>query len=223
VAPDYQAAAGAGNGNYTNDEYTRNWDVNKEVQRRIKEPAVLRDTTVSVAFNPPEELNQAARQQMADRIARQVAMAAGISMADYQNKVFVNPMTFNTASQDAEAAAEAERQRQQALVKWGTVAAAIALSILAFILLLASFRRRRAEELAQIEEALPKLPSDDLGITLIDDEAELLGRVDDMQDLPPPTPDEQRLADIQKELLAYIKAQPKDAAKLVRAWMIEDE
>jgi flagellar biosynthesis/type III secretory pathway M-ring protein FliF/YscJ len=89
--------------------------------------------------------------------------------------------------------------------------------------LLASFRRRRAEELSQIEEALPTLPSDDLGITLIDDDAELLGRVGDIGELAPPTPDEQRLADIQKELLTYIKSQPKDAAKLVRAWMIEDE
>jgi flagellar biosynthesis/type III secretory pathway M-ring protein FliF/YscJ len=47
--------------------------------------------------------------------------------------------------------------------------------------------------------------------------------VDELQNLPPATPDEQRLADIQKELLMYIKAQPKDAAKLVKAWMIEDE
>jgi flagellar M-ring protein FliF len=223
VAPDYQAAADGNNGNYTNDEYTRNYNNNKEVQRRIKEPAVLRDTTISVAFNPPAELNPAGRQRMADQLARQVAAAAGISMADYQNKVFVNPMPFNTAGTEAAAAADAERARQQALIKWGTVAGAIALSILAFILLLASFRRRRQDELAQIEEALPKLPSDDLGITLIDDDAELLSRVDELQNLPPATPDEQRLADIQKELLMYIKAQPKDAAKLVKAWMIEDE
>lgn len=222
VAPDYQQSAGAGAANYTNDEATHNYDVNKEVQQRKKEPAVLRDTSISVAFNPPSELNPAAQQRMADRIARQVAAAAGIPMSDYQNKVVVNPMTFNTTGQDAEAQAQAEQARQQALVKWGTVGAAIALSILAFILLLASFRRRRAEEMQQIEEALPKLPSDDLGITLIDDE-ELLRRADDMQDLPPPTPDEQRLADIQKELMSYIKSQPKDAAKLVRAWMIEDE
>lgn len=223
VAPNYPAANDPNASNYTNDEYTRNYVPNKEVQRRIKEPAVLRDTSVSVAFNPPEELNAGGRQQMADRIARQVAMAAGIPVTEVANKVFVNPMAFNTASGEAAATAAADAARQAALIKWGTVIGAIALAALAFMLLLVSFRRRRAEELQQIEEALPKLPSDDLGITLIDDEAELLGRVDDMQDLPPPTPDEQRLADIQRELLSYIKAQPKDAAKLVKAWMIEDD
>ena len=224
VAPDYQVAGNDGSGNYTNNEGTRNYTPNKEVQRRIKEPAVLRDTSISVAFNPTgRNLTQAGVERQAENIARMVGMAAGIGLGEIANKVVVNPMQFNTAAEDEAAKLAAEREKQAAITKWATVGGAIALALLAFALLLASFRRRRQDEVSQIEEALPRLPSDDLGITLIDDDDELLDRVDDIHELPAQTPDEQRLAELQKELTAFIKGQPQDAAKLVRAWMVDDD
>jgi flagellar biosynthesis/type III secretory pathway M-ring protein FliF/YscJ len=219
----YMASTPENKGNYNNDEGTRNYQPNHSVQRVIKEPALLKDTSVSVAFNAPAdaEAPAGAIKQRADNIARMVGAAAGIT--DVQNKVFVNAMPFNTDAADKEAEAAAAAARNAMLAKWGTVGASILLALLAFGLLIMSFRRKRAEdEMNAIDEALPRLPSEDLGITLIDDESELLG-VDRIQDLPPATPDEQRLLDIQKELAAFIKSQPKDAVKLVRAWMTEDD
>ncbi|HEY9724434.1 MAG TPA: flagellar basal-body MS-ring/collar protein FliF [Oscillatoriaceae cyanobacterium] len=221
VAPDYQSVDSTNGGQYSDEEATHNYDVNEREQHLVKEPAVLRDTTVSVALNAPVQpgTNLAADPRIVN-IQKMVATAAGISD---MNKVFVNPTRFNTTSADQEAKADADAQRMRLLTKWGTVAAAILMAFVAFGLLLMSFRRRRSDEMAQLEEALPKLPEGDLGITLIDDEAELLSSVDKLADLPPPTPDEQRLSELQKELTAFIKAQPKDAAKLVRAWMSEDD
>lgn len=231
VPPDYQSANdGNGNGTYTNNEGTRNYNNNKEVQRKIKEPAVLRDATVSVAYNPPRYLvgtvatpaDPAKLQKYTSDIQKMVGLAAGIE--DWQNKVVVNAMAFNTAAAVADRNAAIDNDRWNRYYRLGTIAAAVLLALVALAMLVASFRRRRQEELQELEEALPRLPSDDLGITIITDEAELEG-VGDGQGLPLPAPsaDEQRLLEMQRELSNFVKGQPKDAVKLVRAWMTEDE
>ena len=223
--PSYQGTTANGqNGTYTNNEYTRNYNTNKEVQRRIKEPALLRDTTISVAYNPrprPQAVPQAqydARLQQERRdLANMIARSAGI--ADVDNKVVVTAMAFNMTAQRAEAAADEAARYQAWLFRMLTLAAAVLVALIALILFLGSFRRRRQDEIQEIEEALPRLPADDLGITLIDEE---IGG-DELTALPMASPDEQRLSDMQRELANFIKQNPKDAVKLVRTWVNEDE
>jgi flagellar M-ring protein FliF len=238
VAPDYQQVDGQnGNGVYNNNEGTRNYDVNKEVQRRIKEPAVLKDTTVSVAYNIPRSLRPQGNnagvvpdpespviKKYSDYIGKMVGLAAGIE--DYKAKVAVNPMVFNNSAAIADSRAAADAAWWKRAYDFGLIAASIIVGLIALLLGFLSFRRRRQEELQEIEEALPRLPSDDLGITIITDEPELQGVVADhsaLGALPPPSADEQRLQEMQRELANFIKGQPKDAVKLVRAWMTEDE
>lgn len=225
VDPSYPNVNGNGqNGTYTNAEGTRNYNTNKEVQRRIKEPALLRDTTVSVAYNPrprPQAVPQAqydARLQQERRdLATMIARSAGI--ADVDNKVVVTAMAFNTAAARAEADADAAARNQAWWFRMLTLGAACLVALIALILFLGAFRRRRQEEIQEIEESLPRLPAEDLGITLIDEEV----GDDDMLALPMASPDEQRLSDMQRELANFIKQNPKDAVKLVRAWVNEDE
>lgn len=224
--PSYQGTNGTNpNANYTNNEYTRNYNTNKEVQRRIKEPALLRDTTVSVAYNPRPRPQAMPQNEYDQRLARErtelatmIARAAGI--ADVNNKVVVTAMAFNTAAARAEAAADEAARNQAWYFRMATLAAACLVALIALILFLGAFRRRRQEEIQEIEESLPRLPAEDLGITLIDEE---LGQDDDLLALPLASPDEQRLNDMQRELANFIKQNPKDAVKLVRAWVNEDE
>lgn len=226
VDPSYQGTRNAnGDGTYNNAEGTRNYNNNKSVERRVKEPALLTDTTVSVAYNPPgkpQTLTQAAYdakvQQQRRDIANMVALSAGIK--DVAGKVVVNAMTFNTAAQRNAAAAEAAERDRQDYLRYATIAASILLALFAAAGLWFAMRRRREEEISEIEESLPRLPGDDLGITLIDDSGI---DQDDLTALPLPSPDEQRLADMQRELMSFIKQNPKDAVKLVRAWVNEDE
>lgn len=226
VDPSYQGTRVQNqDGTYNNAEYTRNYNNNKEVQRRIKEPALLRDTTVSVAYNPPARpaaLPQPEYQKRVDQqrkeIATMVALAAGIQ--DVQNKVVVNAMTFNTAAARAAAASEAADRDNATYLRYATLAASVALALFAAFGLWFAMRRRREEEISEIEEALPRLPADDLGITLIDDSGM---DQDDLMALPMSSPDEQRLQDMQRELMTFIKQNPRDAVKLVRAWVNEDE
>jgi flagellar M-ring protein FliF len=234
VDPSYQQTAENGAGTYNNNEGTRNFNTNKEVQRRIKEPAVLRDTTVSVAYNVPRPLRPPAGQMLdpravnvqkySDEIGKMVGLAAGIE--DYRNKVAVNPMIFNNAAAMADARAATDAAYWKWVKDMATLGVALLLGLLSAFYFFMSFRRRRREEQQELEEALPRLPSDDLGITIITDEPELQGVVAEgsaLSSLPPPSQDEQRLMEMQRELANFIKGQPKDAVKLVRAWMTEDE
>lgn len=226
VTPDYQAQTGNnGAGTYNNNEGTRNYDVNKEVQRRIKEPAVLKDTTISVAFQKPKffrQLQQADQDKYVSNIQKMVGLAAGIE--DWQNKVVVNALDFNNTIANRDLQAQRDAANREWWFKVMTLGVALLLGAVALFILFMSFRRRRMQEMQEIEEALPRLPSDDLGITIITDEPELEGIVDGVAlPLPAPSADEQRLLEMQRELASFIKGQPKDAVKLVRAWMTEDE
>ena len=221
----YQETTGNGGGVYSNSEGTRNFNTNEEVQRRIKEPAVLRDTTVSVAYNPPRFLKQLDATKQAEytqNIQKMVGLSAGIE--DWQNKVVVNPMAFNTTAAVADRNAAIENERYNRYYRLATIAAAVLLALVALAMLIASFRRRRFDEMQELDEQLPILPIGDAGITIITDEPDIpAGDQSQGIPLPLPTADEQRMLEMQRELANFIKGQPKDAVKLVRAWMTEDE
>lgn len=250
VTPQYQAVRADAGGSYANHEFTRNYNTNREVQRRIKEPAVMRDISVAVAVNRPPARPELLRQgEMAgiygqnfngaagpmtqaqvriftNDIRNLVAGAAGIATADAANKVVVNTMAFNMRAGEVEDQRAAEAAWEAQLRRYGGLGLLALLALVAAVLLLLSFRRRRREELQEIEEALPGLPTDDLGITLIDEHEEGLapeGEGGPAPELPPPSPDETRLVEMQRELASFIKKQPKDAVKLMRAWMTDED
>lgn len=257
VTPQYQAVRADAAGSYSNHEFTRNYNTNREVQRRIKEPALMRDITVAVAVNSPPARPAALRQgemagvygnaampgntaQMNGRanwteadvnrfegeIRQLVAGAAGIPIADAATKVQVNTMAFNMRAGEVEDERAKEMAWEANMRRYGGLGALALMAILALGLLFLSFRRRRRQELQEIEEALPSLPADDLGITLIDEGEEGLAPLNDgpgSGEMPSGTPDETRLVEMQRELAAFIKKQPKDAVKLVRAWMTDED
>jgi flagellar M-ring protein FliF len=216
--PTYMATR-TGNGDYNNEETTRNFDVNKEVQRRVKEPAVLQDTSVSIVFNPPRTLNAQGIREQETNLARMVAAAAGIE--NVQQKVSVKALPFNNTARLAAERAASEDARWNNIVRYGTFAAALLLGLVALVLLLATFRRRRAEDAQEMDEVLPRLPADDLGITLLDEEFDLGGG--SSRQSSPVSPEQARLQELQEELSSFIKSQPKDAIKLLRAWKGEDD
>lgn len=218
VAPSYQGATGQ-DGRYRKEESTINYNNDKTVTRRIKEPAVLRDTTIAISFNPPSDLTGAALDRQAREIAQLAAMAAGIPMEQLATKVVVTPIRFNTAAADAAREAAATAERNAALLKWGTVLGALALAAVTFGLLYASFRRRqRQAELEAAEEELVPVADGGLGITLLGEEG--LTSVIPKEEA---SPEQLRLDEMKRELAAYVKSQPKEAVKLVKTWMIEDE
>ncbi|MEB3285130.1 MAG: flagellar basal-body MS-ring/collar protein FliF [Candidatus Sericytochromatia bacterium] len=229
VQPNSYPGGGSGqNGLYSNNEYTRNYNTNKEVQRRIKEPAVLRDTLVSVAYDitPPPAARgrggrgaQAANTQpapdLAPMIKQMVGAAAGIPDPQNSNKVVVNPMLFKAVD------TKARDEQVQSDIMWArgiriaTLVTSILLAIIVFMMFRTAFSRR--------QEVMDELGAGNLGGMSADEISRALMGAAGAQIGEPPSPDDAKLLSMQRELAQYIKQNPRDAVQLVKAWVNSDD
>ncbi|MEB3222976.1 MAG: flagellar basal-body MS-ring/collar protein FliF [Candidatus Sericytochromatia bacterium] len=234
VQPNSYPAGGQNQtGLYNNNEYTRNYNTNKEVQRRIKEPAVLRDTIVSVAYDvtPPSPPPGAGRGRgrnaaaaaatepppdLTPMIKQLVGAAAGIPDPLNSTKVVVNPMLFK----GVDAKARQEQARQDALwargIRIGTLVASVLIALIIFGMFLTAFRRRQAV-MDELGTTVPSggMSADELSLALLEANGARIGK--------PPSPEDAKLLGMQKELAQYIKQNPREAVTLVRAWVNSDE
>ncbi|MEB3198104.1 MAG: flagellar basal-body MS-ring/collar protein FliF [Candidatus Sericytochromatia bacterium] len=228
VQPNSYPGGGSGqNGLYSNNEYTRNYNTNKEVQRRIKEPAVLRDTLVSVAYDvtpPPAPRGRAAQQAAANAapppdltpmIKQMVGAAAGIPDPQNSTKVVVNPMIFkgvDLKAREAQAASDAMWSRG---IRIATLVTSIVLALIVFLMFSTAFRRRQAvmDELGA--NAMQGMSAEEVSQALLGAVGARVGN--------PPGPDDAKLLNMQRELAQYIKQNPKDAVQLVKTWVNADD
>jgi len=227
VQPNSYPGGGSGqNGLYSNNEYTRNYNTNKEVQRRIKEPAVLRDTLVSVAYDitPPPAArgrgaqaaaNAAPPPDLTPMIKQMVGAAAGIPDPQNSNKVIVNPMLFkavDTKARDEQAQSDIMWARG---IRIATLVTSVLLAIIVFMMFSTALRRRQdvMDELGG--GGLGGMSADELSRALMGAAGARIGK--------PPSPDDAKLLTMQKELAQYIKQNPKEAVQLVKAWVDADD
>ncbi len=199
--PTYEASSSTatGAGAYEKLDHTRNYEVNKSVQRKIKPPAELKRLSVAVAVNGELE-----EEQIAD-LRQMISAAAGVNDTR-GDTVVVSALKFNDtlikANEQAFAKAEQSEQTQYYL----KVAAAIILGLVALILLRRGLRGRPSSE------NLPDLTPLSMEATVKQDLAEI-GQIGD----------EDRKTHLQREIAKVIKNQPDEVARLVRSWMLEDE
>lgn len=199
--PTYEASESTmvGPGTYAKSDHTRNYEVNKSVQRKIKPPAELKRLSVAVAVNgEPDEEQIANLRQM-------IAAAAGVS-EQRGDTVVVSAMRFNedAAKAQEEAFAKEEQQKQtQDMLKW------VAVGILGFVALL---MLRRGLGRKEEEEEVPEMAPLSLESTVKQDLAEI-GQIGE----------EDRKTHLQREINKVIRGQPEEVARLVRSWMLEDE
>lgn len=199
--PTYEASAStaAGPGAYEKIDQTRNYEINKSVQRKIKPQAELRRLSVAVAVNGELE-----EEQIAD-LRRMISAAAGISEAR-GDTIVVSALKFNDAVTKAHEEAFAKAEQQAQTQYYLKVAAAILLGIVLLILLRRGLRGR------PVDEELPEFAPLTLESTVKQDLAEI-GQIGE----------EDRKTHLQREISKVIKSQPDEVARLVRSWMLEDE
>lgn len=199
--PTYEASesVAVGPGGYEKVDHTRNYEVNKSIQRKIKPPAELRRLSVAVAVNG--ELDE---DQIAD-LRQMISAAAGVNEAR-GDTVVVSALRFNDTAARAQEEAFAKAEAQEQTQFYLKMAAALILGIVALILLRRGLRGKpRPEE-------QPELAPLTLESTVKQDLAEI-GLVGE----------EDRKTHLQREISKVVKSQPDEVARLVRSWMLEDE
>ncbi len=199
--PTYEASSStaAGPGAYEKLDHTRNYEVNKSVQRKIKPPAELKRLSVAVAVNGELE-----EEQIAD-LRQMISAAAGVNELR-GDTVVVSALKFNDTVAKAQEEAFAKAEQQEQTQFYLKVAAALILGIVALILLRRGLRGKPQEE------ELPDLAPLTLESTVKQDLAEI-GQIGE----------EDRKTHLQREISKVIKSQPDEVARLVRSWMLEDE
>lgn len=199
--PTYEASESTtvGSGAYTKLDHTRNYEINKSVQRTIKPPAELKRLSVAVAVNGELE-----EQQVAD-LRQMIAAAAGINEAR-GDTIVVSALKFNDAVAKAQEEAFAQAEAREQAQFYLKVAAAVILGIVALLLLRRGLRGRSQEE------PLPDFAPLTLESTVKQDLAEI-GQIGE----------EDRKTHLQREITKVVKNQPEEVARLVRSWMLEDE
>lgn len=199
--PTYEASesVSVGPGGYEKVDHTRNFEVNKSVQRKIKPPAELKRLSVAVAVNGELE-----EDQIAD-LRQMISAAAGVNEAR-GDTVVVSALKFNDTLAKAQEQAFAKAEAQEQTQFYLKIAAAVILGIVALILLRRGLRGKPKDE------ELPDLGPLTLESTVRQDLAEI-GQIGE----------EDRKTHLQREISKVIKSQPDEVARLVRSWMLEDE
>ncbi|MBO9540985.1 flagellar M-ring protein FliF [bacterium] len=199
--PTYPASESAGvPGAYNKSDVVRNFEVNKNVTRKIKAPAEIKRLSVAVAVNG--ELDP---QQLAD-LKQMVSAAAGSDVAR-GDTIVVTAQKFNDTRQKAEEEALAKAQQQETVQGYLKILAGVLIGIVALFLL----RRGLAARAETFDDTPLNLDGFDVDGRL--GQPVSIGTIGE----------DDRKTHLQKEITKVVKQQPSDVAKLLKSWMLEDE
>lgn len=192
--PSYTANGSGGAGNYEKTDVLRNYELNKEIERKVKQPVEIKRISVAIAVNgnpPAEQLTE---------LRNMLAAAAGIDQARGDTLV-LSAMKWNDKFAKEQAAAldsAASSANTQNILKIG------GLILLGIIALLILRRAVRGNQNPRFDMPVP------LGYDAEVAELEGIGATD-------------RKSQLTKEITKVVKKQPSEAARLIRTWMIEDQ
>ncbi|MCI1943671.1 flagellar basal-body MS-ring/collar protein FliF [Clostridium luticellarii] len=199
------------NGNSTNNEVTRNYDVSKVEQKTVKAPGSVKRLTASVALDG--NVDDATRTAI-----RNLAVSAIGYDANRGDTVSVEAIPFDTTAQDnaqkdmnAMNQAEQQARRNRLFAIIGGIAAAVIAAIVGVIL----WRRKHEEEDLFDEEMEPQSID-----TVVGDETQV-------EDKPKFNPleleKENEDTHIENEIKKYAKNKPDQVVDIIKSWMAEDE
>ena len=185
-------AAATGESEYFRSEEIINYEINETQVRRVIPPGAIRRISVAVLIDG--DLTDA--QEAA--VASTIASALGIDPAR-GDRVSVDSLPFAASVALASAAEEAARTIWGLPAQYAYAAAAL-LAIL--VLLYWQLRRRRAESAR--------------GVDVVVDEEEVLLPEREL------TTEERRRQHMREQLIRMAKESPKEIAKLIRSWLMEE-
>lgn len=199
--PTYPASESAGvPGAYSKSDLVRNYEVNKNVTRKIKAPAEIKRLSVAVAVNG--ELDP---QQLAD--LKQMISAAAGSDAVRGDTVVVTAQKFNDTVQKAEEQELAKVKQQETIQSYLKILVGVLIGIAALFLL----RRGLAARAETYDETPLSLEGFDVDTRMAQPAS--IGSIGE----------DDRKTHLQKEITKVVKQQPSDVAKLLKSWMLEDD
>jgi len=208
--PGYQSYSAAGNSNYTKNEETANYEINKRVAHVVEAPGQVKRMSVAVMVDSLQP-------QQVDSIRSAVVAAAGLDLSR-GDQVAVENISFDTTARKAEEARDIQFQKQQLwtmILKGGFVL----LLVLFLLLFLRSILKPRVvrvqerliREITRVAEEEP-LPGEEAAIPL-----EQVGRPSEQ------ALEEQRKAQIRQQVLKLAREKPKAIAMLIRRWLSEEK
>ena len=204
------------NGNSTQNEVTRNYDVSKVDQKTIKAPGSVKRLTASVALDGT--VDDATKTSI-----RNLAVSAIGYNQTRGDTINVEAIPFDTTAQDnakkdldAMQKAEAQATRNKIIIGASIAGALLIAAIVGFIL----WRRKNAEE---EEELFDEELGNTQGIDTVIGDDDLTKEQNKPKFKPVELENETEDTHIENEIKKYAKDKPEQVADIIKAWIAEDE
>jgi flagellar M-ring protein FliF len=208
--PGYQSYAAAGNSNYTKNDETVNYELNKKVSHVIEAPGAIKRLSVSVMVDSLQP-------QQVDAIREATRVAAGLDLAR-GDQISVENISFDTSFRHNAELAGLQAEKQQLWVNIGT--AALVLVIMTMILLF--LRSILKPRVVRVQERLIR------EITRVGEEEAGAGEeaaipLDQAGRPTEQAMEEQRKAQVRQQVAKLAREKPQAIAMLIRRWLSEEK
>ncbi len=204
------------NGNSTQNEVTRNYDVSKVGQKTIKAAGSVKRLTASVALDGT--VDDATKTSI-----RNLAVSAIGYNQTRGDTISVEAIPFDTTVQDnakkdldAMQKAEAQANRNKIIIGASIAGALLIAAIIGFIL----WRRKHAED---EDELFDEELGNTQGIDAIIGDDDLTQEKNKLKFKPVEFENETEDTHIENEIKKYAKEKPDQVADIIKAWIAEDE
>lgn len=195
--PSYQTGNNANSGNYEKTDTTRNYEVNKEVERKIKQPIDLKRISVAIALNgdyPPAQL---------ENLRQMLGAACGIDQARGDTMV-ISAMKWNDKFAKDQASALDAAANNAKILNYLKIGAIVLIGIIVLLIL------RRALMGGSSRQPHFDMPTTADEILTMIPELDGVGEAD-------------RRSQLTREITKVVGKQPQEAARLIKTWMLEDQ
>lgn len=208
--PGYQSYATANNSNFTKNEETVNYEINKKVAKVIEAPGTIKRVSVAVMVDSLQP-------QQIDSIRSATIAAAGLDLAR-GDQVAVENISFDTSERRAAELAELTAKKQElwtALLQ-GALVLALVIVVLLFLRSILKPRvvrvqERLIREITRVGEE-EALTTEEAAIPL--DQA---GRPSEQ------ALEDQRRAQIRQQVAKLAREKPQAIAMLIKRWLMEEK
>jgi flagellar M-ring protein FliF len=208
--PGYQSYQSASNSNYTKNEETANYEVNKRVAKVVEAPGAVKRLSVAVIVDSLQP-------QQVDSIRSAVVAAAGLDLSR-GDQVAVENISFDTTARKVDEARQIQFDKQQlwTMILRGGFVILLVLFLLLFLRSILKPRvvrvqERLIREITRVNEE-EGLPGEEAAIPL-----EQVGRPSEQ------ALEDRRKAQIRQQVVKLAREKPKAIAMLIRRWLSEEK
>jgi flagellar M-ring protein FliF len=208
--PGYQSYASTGNSNYTKNEETTNYEINKKVAHVVEAPGKIKRVSVAVMVDSLQP-------QQIDSIRAAVIAAAGLDLVR-GDQVAVENISFDTSYAHNQQLAEVQAEKQEL---WTNLMKGVFVLLLVIFLLL-FLRSILKPRVVRVQERLIR------EITRVGEEEAGAGEeaaipLDQAGRPSDSALEEQRKAQVRQQVAKLARDKPQAIAMLIRRWLSEEK